>query len=310
MLLHLFRRSLLTLALLACSLTALARDPVSVALPVTPDGAIKAIGTAMGEGKFEVVWQALPASYQTDIKKLIVDFSKKMDAELWNQGNKVGGKVAKILADKADFIVANPVIAKQLEAQNIKPEDAKTYLTSFGSVLGDVQTNVATLPQLEKLEPEKLLAHLGPKVKEMNEVSARMGILPPGSNMTDWYKVDAKLVSSEGDSAKVDLTKPDGKTQTVDLLKVEGKWVPKQMAEDWSKNMEQATKVLEAMQIAPAQKQQVLFFTGIANGVLDTFLNAKTQAEFDDAVNGAMAMLGGGLPGGAAPQPRPLQPLP
>jgi hypothetical protein len=311
MLLPSVRRLLFTFAALACCLPALARDPVPVALPATPDGTIKAIGTALGDGKFEVVWQAMPASYQSDVKKLLVEFSKKMDADLWDQGNKVGGKVAKILTDKAEFIVATPAIAKQLEAKAVKPADAKTYLTSMGGVISDVQSNVASLPQLEKLEPEKLLANLGPKVKELNEVSSRMGIQAPGQSMADWYKVEAKLVSSTDSSAKVELTKADGKTETVELVKVEGKWVPKDMADSWSKNMEQAMKGLEAMQITAEQKQQVNMITGIASGVLDTFLNAKTQADFDAAVNGAMAMMGGGLPGaGGPPQPRQLQPLP
>jgi hypothetical protein len=310
MLLHSFRRSLLTVALLACCLPAFARDPAPVALPATPDGTIKAIGAALGEGKFEVVWQAMPASYQADVKKLLDTLSKKMDADLWDQGTKTAGKVAKLLSEKADFIVGNPNIAKQLEAKAIKPEDVKSYITSVGSVLSDVQTNVATLPQLEKLDMEKLLANLGPKIKEMNEVSARMGVLPPGNNMTDWYKVDAKLVNSAGDTASVELTKPDGKKENLDLVKVEGKWVPKQMADDWSKNMSQAMKALEGMQIQPEDKQQVIMITGMAGGFLDTFLNAKTQAEFDAAVNAVLPLLGGLMPGGAAPQqPQPFQPL-
>ncbi len=309
MLLQTIRRSLFTFALLACCLSALARDPAPVAIPATPDGTIKAIGAALGEGKFEVVWQAMPASYQADIKKLMTEFSKKMDAELWDSGTKTAGKVAKLLTEKAEFIVATPAIAKQLEAKSVKAEDAKAYITGVGSVLGDVQTNVATLPQLEKLDVEKLFANLGPKIKEMNEVSARMGILPPGNNMTEWYKVDAKLVSSESDTASVEITKPDGKKENVDLVKVEGKWVPKAMADDWSKNMSEAMKGLEAMQIRPEEKQQVMMITGMAGGFLDTFINAKTQAEFDAAVNGVLPLLGGMLPqpGGGAPPPGPQQ---
>lgn len=313
MLLSCIRRSLFTLALLACCLPALARDPVPVALPATPDGTIKAIGAALGDGKFEVVWQALPASYQSDIKKLLDAFSKKMDADLWEQGNKTAGKVAKLLTDKSDFIVGNQFIAKQLQAKAVKPEDAKLYITGVGGVLGEVQTNVASLPQVEKLDIEKLLANLGPKIKEMNEVSARLGILPPGNNMTDWYKVDAKLVNSATDTASVELTKPDGKKETVELVKVEGKWVPKQLADDWSKNMSEAIKAVEAMQIKPEDKQQVIMITGMAGGFLDTFLNAKTQGEFDAAVNAVLPLLGGMMAPkqpGQPDQPKALQPLP
>jgi len=303
MLLSSFRGSLFALALLACCLPALARDPVPVALPATPDGTIKAVSTAMGEGKFEVIWQALPASYQADIKKLLSEFAAKMDADVWTQGSKVAGKVTKLLTDKADFIVGNKMIAQQLQAKAVKPEDAKAYITGVGGALTDLQTSMATLPDVEKLDIEKLLANLGPRAKELNDISARLGVVAPGQNMTDLAKVEAKLISSASDTASVELTKPDGTKETLELKRVEGKWVPKEMADQWASKIGEAQKALAGMQIKPEEKQQAMMATGMASGFLDTFLNAKTQQEFDAAVNALIPLISGALPG-QGPQPK------
>jgi hypothetical protein len=303
MLMFSLRRSLLTAALLlACSFSVLARDPVQVALPATPDGTIKAVGTAIGEGKFEVVWQALPASYQADLKKLLVEFSKKMDADLWSQGNKVLGKVSKLLTDKSDYIVGTTFISQQLQAKSVKPEDAKQYITGFGGILTEIQTSTATLPDVEKLDVEKLLANLGPRAKELNDISARLGVVAPGQNMTDLLKVDAKLISSASDTASVEVTKPDATKETVELVRVEGKWVPKAMADQWASKIDEAQKAIEAMQIKPQEKQQAIMYTGMANGMLDGFLNAKTQQEFDASIAALLPLIQGAMP---RPQAQP-----
>lgn len=304
MLMFSLRRSLLTAALLlATTLSVLARDPVPVALPATPDGTIKAIGTAMGEGKFEVIWQAMPASYQADIKKLLVEFSKKMDADLWAQGSKVAGKLTKLLTDKADFIVGNQMIAQQLQAKAVKPEDVKIFITGFGGILTELQTNMATLPDVEKLDVEKMLANLGPRAKELSDVSERLGVAAQGPKMIDLVKIDAKLISSASDTATVEIIKPDATKETVELVRVEGKWVPKDMADQWASKIGEAQKALAAMQIKPEEKQQAIMITGMASGMLDGFLNAKTQQEFDASIQALLPLISGALPG-QGPQPK------
>jgi hypothetical protein len=206
-----FRCSLFAGVLLGCCLTALARDPVPGTLPATPDGTVKSVVQAIGEGKFEVLWQALPASYQADVKKLIVEFSKKMDAELWEQGSNVAGKVAKLFTDKADFIIGNQIVAQQLQAKSIKPEDAKQYLTAIGGMLLELQKDAATLSDVEKLNVEKLLANIGPKFRDLNDASARVGVLPQGANMNELLKLEVKLIRSESDTASLEVTQADGK---------------------------------------------------------------------------------------------------
>jgi hypothetical protein len=125
--------------------------------------------------------------------------------------------------------------------------------------------------------------------------------------MTDLAKVDAKLVSSAGDTASVELTKPDGTKETVELTRVEGKWVPKDMADQWASKIGEAQAALAGMQIKPEEKQQAMMITGMASGMIDTFLNAKTQADFDAAINGVLPLLSGALPGQAPP---PAQAVP
>lgn len=310
MLRYLFGLVLFAVVLLASCLNALARDPVQVPLPATPDGTLKAIGAAVGEGKLEVIWQAMPASHQADVKKALAEFSKKFDADLWVEAHKIVGKISKLLTEKTDFIVATPQLAQLLPAIGVKPEDFKKYLTGFGEMLAQALSRAATLPEVGTLDLEKLLADIGPRAKELHELNARLGLQNSRENLADLYKVDVKLVKSDADTATVELIRDDGSMDTVELVRVEGKWIYKSTAEGWKTKLEEILKTIEGMQFTPEMKQRALVFTGMTNGFLDTFLNAKTQAEFDAAVNGVLPLLGGMLPGGAAPpQPQPLQPL-
>jgi hypothetical protein len=125
--------------------------------------------------------------------------------------------------------------------------------------------------------------------------------------MTDLVKVDAKLISSASDTATVELTKPDGTKETVELTRVEGKWVPKAMADEWASKIGEAQAAIAGLQIKPEEKQQAIMITGMASGMIDGFLNAKTQQEFDASIAALLPLIQGALPGQGPP---PAQAVP
>lgn len=309
-----FRRSLLPFVIFACFLPAMARDPVQVALPDKPDEWYKASAEAGLEGKYEIIWQALPASYQADIKSLFAEFPKKMDPELWAEANKVVAKATKLFTEKADFIVGSQLVAPILQNNSIKAEDAKKILKATAGLVSQLQSSVATLPQVEKLDVEKLLADVGPNYLEFMKAIVHITKLPPGMSFDDIYKFDVKLIRSNMDSATLELSRGDSPKLTLELVRVEGKWVNKTMADQWSLRVGEARKVLNSLQLKPEDKQKALGYLSMASGMLDGFLNAKTQEEFDGAAMVLMPLIQQAMPknlgGPVIIQQQKPQPLP
>ena len=63
----------------------------------TADQAVLQVTEGLADGQPQVLWHALPTSYQQDVTDLIHEFGDKMDAELWNRSF---GVVQKITLDK------------------------------------------------------------------------------------------------------------------------------------------------------------------------------------------------------------------
>jgi len=274
--------------------------PTKVNIPSTPDGTITAVATAVAEGKLEAVWQALPESYQGDINEQVEHFAEHMDGEVWSKAMGIVGKLAQLLETKQNLIIGNEMVSTQLKAQNMKPEDVKESLTAFGGLLNDIQKDVKTKEALAKLNIENYMANIGSRMKSFEPLMAKSQN-SPAFKLDDMKKVTATIKDSTTDSATVEVKLPDGKIETMNMVKVQGKWLPKEMVDDWAKKIEEVDKTLHSMEMTPEQKKQFMVMADTVDGVLDSFLKANDQAAFDAAVGGAMGKMmplsmGGGIP--------------
>ncbi|MCF7974262.1 MAG: hypothetical protein K9N55_10635, partial [Phycisphaerae bacterium] len=88
----------------------------------------------------------------------------------------------------------------------------------------------------------------------------------------------------------------DEEEDEIDMIKVEGKWIPKEMAEDWSKMIADGKAALEDMtQNALAEnKPKVIGMMAGVEAAIDQLAQAKTQEEFDKVIGGLMGSLMGG----------------
>jgi hypothetical protein len=297
--------SLLCLGLIAtvgftgCGSKSGAPAPTKVSIPATPDGTVTAVAGALADGKFEAIWQALPEGYQGDINGQIEHFAEHVDGEVWAKGMGIVGKIAQILETKQDFILGSAMVAPQLKAQNIKPEDAKETMTAIGGLLNDIQKDVKTKEALAKLNVEKYLANLGSRAKSMEPLAAKSPN-PPPYKLADLKKVTATVKDSTADTATVEIKLPDGKTEVKTMAKVQGKWVPKEMADGWKKSIDDLDEKLHSVEMTADQKKKFMTIADQVDSVLDTFLKAKDQAAFDTAIGesfGKLApLMGGGSP--------------
>ena len=98
---------------------------------------------------------------------------------------------------------------------------------------------------------------------------------------------------------------------------MEDRWVPQEMADEWTTQMAEARAKLEAINPAQMeqQKPQILSVFAMIDGVLTQIDAAQTQEQFDQALQGAMMpmmglmMMGQGMGGGGAAPEMPMAPV-
>lgn len=254
-----------------------------------PDKAFSAMTVQLSEGKLESIWGMLPASYQTEIKGLISQFAGKMDAELWSQSFATAKKLTKVLKDKKEFILSNPQMAAL-------PIDKDTLSKGWDPLVGILDSildsGIADLSTLKSPDPEKFLKETGSKVmKAMTEIAP----LVPGNtmkeDMEDMKSASAKLLSMEGDKATIEAKVGKKEPKKVEVVKVEGKWIPKDMADEFSKFISQAKQKIDEIKTDDILQKKPALLGGMkkVGESLDKLLAAKTASEFESEIGNLVA---------------------
>lgn len=280
----------------------------------TPDAAARAVVAGLESGNLRVVWDALPASYQKDVNELIRTFAANMDPDLWKGGTDIVKKVQQILETKKTFILAYPAVAPH--AEQLKPN----YDKIVDVLKAIVASELADLSKLKTFEMSKFVDGSGKKIMDKLAALAKeadqAGVTKdsfgvPVPDLPDLKKVKFTTVSMDGDSAKLRIEEEGKDPQEHEAVRIEGKWLPKDMAAGWSEGIAAAKAKLGSMgPELQKNKQQAMAPLAFVNMVLGGILAAKTQEEFNQAIDtlknlagGAMAGpgAGGAGPGGAGP---------
>ncbi len=266
-----FLGALIVLPALAASL--LAQEPA--------DATVRNVFAGLQEQRPQVLWQALPASYQRDLQGLIHDFAEQADAELWNLTFSLLGKSVRVLDEKREFVFDQPMISARLQEID-KPDQTYDAVLQLLSTL--TSSELADIEKLRRLEPEAFLS--GTVSTFLRQLRDLQDVLPGVSTPVDELDdSEVALVSSSGGSAVVRITN-GGETEDRPFVLVEGKWVPEELAEEWDQNMAEARAQiaeLAARQRAPETEQVVATMRSM-EGLLDRMLAAQTREEFDDSM--------------------------
>lgn len=272
-----------------------------------PDVYVQSLVNSMVAGDAAVLWNALPAKYQSDVAGLKNEFAGKMDADLWNKGFTVAGKLASLLKDKKAFLLGSP-LAAQIPPP-FKPMVESNWDAVSGGLSSLVNSEIKTLEGLKGADIGKYLGSTG-TVLFGSVMKAAMAADPEAAAKFSKSKIE--LVKQDGDTAVLKMivdgeAKPEEKT----FKKVDGKWLPAEMVDGWDKTIADAKGELAGINVTPEMKAQFNGAVGMVEPILDKLLAAKDQAAFDGEVQGLMAiaaMLGGGPPGGAMQGPPRSQP--
>lgn len=275
-----------------------------------PDAYLRDLLKAAEAGDSQRLWGALPPSYQQDLHDVIHSFATNMDPQLWNQVTGVLKKASRVLNEKQSFILGLP------QAAAAGPVLQKTLPPLAGLVESIVQSELTDLKQLKTIDLPKFAAGSGKKITEKAQAFQAVaedlkalapGGLPAGAGEGNPFAelsrikptdIQVTLVSRSGASAVLKIEVPGKPSRESEWQLLDGKWLPKEMVDDWKPGIEKAKEWTagEMKQKLQEVKGQVGFFIAPVNLTLDQLLAAQTQEQFNQVITNLQQQFRGAPP--------------
>lgn len=297
--------------MLAGVVIAIAAPAVSFDIPDTPDGTVRAVSDALADRHPEVLWQALPRTYQADITEVTHAFAARMDPKVWEAAFGLGQRTAALLRDKKDLILESSM----LDAAGEEREQLEDGWDAMVALLDSFfSSDVARLDTLKTIDWERYLATTGRDLMNLaSERSKASGEDTFDREFTQKLrKAEIEVLSREGDRATLRLTAPDEEPEEMQLTRVEGRWVPSEMADDWDANLAEAKQKLADMTDDEIQQgsMQAMMMIGMLDGALTELETVETAEQFEQAIQGLLGPFIGGLMGSGAIGDEPVLEIP
>ncbi len=268
------------------------------AIPDSPDGTVVAIAENLALYRPEILWEALPESYQTDINEITQLFAAKMDPEIYDRGLALVGRAVEVLQEKQELILASNS-ATALPADAAKVEMGMTSsLTVMQMILG---SEVSTLAGLGAIDWQQFLSTTGSQVLEYaDSVEAEEGEDP----FAEINSLTVETVEATDDTATLRISSANQEPEDVEMVRVEGRWVPKDIAEEWDSNVADAREGLEALtpEKMAELKGQAAFGLAMAEGIIEQVAVVESAEEFDALVGPMIEAVMGNLSFAVPPQ--------
>ncbi len=264
-----------------------------VEIPAEPDAAITTILRQFSKQNGGILWQAMPASYQTELTEIIQLVPSKVDDEFYDKIFSIVSQFVGILEDKQEFIFNNQMLMTY-------PEDVK-FQKAWPSFVGMIETLTSSqLGSIEGLRSFNGNEFFGNTVSKMLRyfddvvVSAELEEFNNGQLTFVNFAKQAvvSVVESDGNRAKLKITIPN-RQEIHEFIKVEGKWMPDGLNVNWLAFMANAKDYLAILTPEEMDKKQaelipILEFFEIQ---LTQMEEAQTQEQFDGVLSGCISFL-------------------
>ena len=285
---------IIAVALMAAGLPALAAE-----IPTTPDGTVRAVAAGLADRHPEILWQALPPTYQKDISELTHSFAEKMDPAVWEATFGIGRRLAGLLRDKKDIILSSSMMQAAGEEREQVEGGWDEMVSSLDSFFA---SKVSNLDAMKTIDWEEYIATTGRDLMNLAAEKSKAD----GDDTFDreftqkLLQTEVEVISTEGDNATLRMTAPDEDPEEMQLTRVEGRWVPNDMAKDWDKNVAEARQKLAAVTDEEIQQgsMQAMMMIGMVDGVIAQLETVETTEEFEQALQGVLGPFLGGMMGG------------
>jgi hypothetical protein len=280
---------------IALLLALLAGCGSSAGIPSTPDGTVQKVTSDLAGDRPQIVFQALPTSYQNDVREVIVAFADKLDADLYNRTFAVLGKISRVAKEKKEFILATVAEAPvpQLQGENIEKLDENwdRVVAIFETI---VASEIKTVDGLRKLDPEKFLATTGAQLsKNIKELATAVADEETSAVFEKIGQTKVTVVKNEGETATLSIETPGQEAETIDMVRFEGKWLPSELVANWDTGIEQARQSIAQIDFSGPSRQMYLGVLTQVEQTLDQMLAASTQEQFNQAIASLQPIFGG-----------------
>ena len=264
--------------------------PTEVTIPDEPSAAMQTIADEVIAGNCGILWHAMPTSYQTDINDIAQLAGSRVDSEIYDKSFGFVSRFAEV-ADKQKLFILNTKLGGELAAEQIADIEA-----AWPSIIGFIQTivtsSISSSAGLKAFEGQGFSEQTLPALfKYSNDLAA----LSNEENPFNVLEFDSlKTVESTDTTAVLEITFANGDVEAEDFIKVENRWVPVEMATNWSTEIGDAKKQLEAIssEEMAKNKPQIMGMITMVDGILAQLKTAETQEQFDQALQGAMMPIG------------------
>ena len=266
-------------------------------IPATPDGTVMAVAQNLADNHPEILWEALPASYRTDITELTQLFATKMDPEVYDRAMAITLSMVDVIQAKQSIILASETMAgtgvdvAAVEARMTQTlQIARTFFSS----------EISTLTGLGALDWQQYLAGtVSQLMTQADAIEAEEGQDP----FLLFDSVEIEVLEQTSNTARLRITVPDEEPEEVTLTLIEDRWVPAELAEQWDAKVMEARTSLEEITPEKIQemKGQAMFGFTMAEGFVQQLSMIESSEEFDATMGpmiaGLMGNIGNFMPG-------------
>jgi hypothetical protein len=266
------------------------------AKPRTADETVTWVAQGLANEQPGVIWEAMPPSYQADVTSLVHEFANSMDPEVYNKVFAVAGKIVDVLKNKRDVILASSMF----EQAQVDPEKASQNWDNVVGIFDSlVSSDLADLEKLKTADPGDLLSSTGSAMMQHAAAASKMSEDDPYAKefKAKVAAMQVEVLESTESTATLRITVPDEEPEEMQMVRVEEKWVPKDMADEWSGAIAEArTKIAElGGEEFQQNKMQAMMGLGMVEAMVDQVATIESPEELDQMLQGMMGNLLGGL---------------
>ena len=276
--------SLIVVVTLGCAKNANSNVTAPV-IPDTPDGTVLAVAAGLQDNHPEIIWEALPESYRADINEITSTFAEKMDPEVYDRAFALVMRAIEVLDDRKEIIFASETFT----STGANADEIRTGLSNAQWFTATLKASeIATLEGLSKVDWERFLATTG---AQMLEHAASIETGDGDKPLDDLDTLEVETLNLSGDRATLRISSKDHEPEDVEMARVEGRWIPAEMADEWSQKTEEARQGLADLtpEEMAAQKTQIMMFFGMADALIEQIASLQTPEEFDAAIGPMLA---------------------
>ena len=290
-----------------------AEEAAAVTIPDAPAAAIQTVITEFAKGNGGILWQAMPASYQSDVNTLAQLAGSKIDPEVYDSSFATIARLAEIVEQQAFILNSSFMADRSIEE-----------MAELEAALPSIVDLIETITSSELASTNDLLNFNGQEffdttVSKFVQYAETLGQLAGDQSvLSDYMNAVVSVVEADDMQATLLITVFGQEPHEQMFTKVEQRWVPAEMASDWAAKIAETKANLDATSIEDmaALKPQIMGALAMIDGVLTQIAAAETQEQFDQSLQGViipvmgLIMIGQGMGGGAAPVgPMPTAPI-